>query len=583
MNTHKQTSEGYNGIYLERSAVDARALVEKLVAEPEMPLDETEMTEARQFERAINNYELREGVTLADVLRQHKSEDVTAPFFFAEAFIHGDVSHEGIALPTFTSSDDVYRWIATSVRDKTLTSQVLQELSTTSTNVYKQTMIEALTSGQQPPAEQFDCQSIVTNPERFIQSAADIQTVRAYLLGLRGQYKRDAVAVDGAKRATVDMYLAKTNSFLAADIPVANYLRNQSQLVSDSETSAVASEIIPRGLRSALNTPKSREATFKRLDFLRNGLGVDATGHASVVSSEVQSVASLEAEDAVFTKAEMKKLQSVMVEPVTMLHIFENIIASASLLSSEPAEMWSKERTHRAADELFQVVINPTKATFNVEGRSGAFKVPPMPRSLYDVLVVGTHELTHINQAQASEALKADLMIADVKGRRISMLSEAGANMEQRMAERKLFGASKPVAMTYARALQSLETDGTMFDAVKAFYDEKRRAFPEISPAAAADEASDRVLRLVRSGGLSSQPMVYAEESILMSELETASPDVRARATAITGIDLVDQVRLHRFGLLPEIKAQSIDWMQLVVAELQPYIDEALAATNDEV
>lgn len=583
MNTNKQTSEGYNGIYLERSAVDARTLVESLVAEPETPLSEAAKAEMHQFESDLNDYELPGGVTLADALRQHKSEDITAPFFFADGFVHGQLDDEGITMPAYTSSNDVYKWLAESVRDKTLTSQQLQALSTASTNVYKQVMIDALINEQQPDAEQFDCQSIVTNPDRFVRSAIDIQGVRAYLRALRKEYKPGSVGLDGAKRAMSEIYLAKTNSLLAADIPVATYLENQSRLIGDSATATVASDIIPRGLRSALNTPKSRKATFKRLDFLRNGLGIDAAGQPSAVSSEVQAVASAEAEDAIFTKAEMKKLQDAMVEPAAMQQIFENVIARAGLLSSEPSEMWSKERTRRAPDELFQVVINPTKATFNVEGRSGAFKVPPKPRSLYDLLVVGTHELTHIDQAQASEALKADLFIADIKGRRISMLGEAGANMEQRITERKLFGASKPVAMTYARALQSLEAGGSMFDAVKAFYDEKRQAFPEINPTVAASEASDRVLRLVRGGGLNSQSMVYAEESILMSELATASPDVRARATAITSIDLVDQVRLHRFGLLPEIKPQSIDWTLLIMSELQAAIDAALAAPSDKV
>ena len=110
-----------------------------------------------------------------------------------------------------------------------------------------------------------------------------------------------------------------------------------------------------------------------------------------------------------------------------------------------------------------------------------------------------------------------------------------------------------------------------MGDAIKAFYDARLRSQPNINLEKAAREASDRVLRLVR-GGINSQPMVYAEESIMMHGLSEEDSDVQQRALAVTGLDLVDQVRLHRFGLLDVPTGTSIDWSEYIMDELKQYI-----------
>ena len=578
-NIHTQTV-GYEGIYLERSGIDAAMLTRILLENSSTPLPDDEKAGVYQFEQQLGAHELREGVTFADALRRHRSEDVVAPYFFADGFISGEINiPEGIDTPQFDSSDDVYCWLAACVSKKAMQPSILMAMAEQSSKLYIDKMAKALVSGKKLPDDSTDCLSIVIDPESFVQTSIDLQKSRRLLLAFRTEYDKNSPGTDGAKRALVDVYLAKVNSLLASDVPVIDYLAEQSKMIDDKAAQQVAMDIMPKGMRSVLESSEYRGSTLRRLDYLRNGMGIDSNGHASVVAKEVRPIESFEKTDALFTIEQREKLQRYMVEPEKMQTIFTNILANANKLSSEPQETWSVNRSHRASDELFQVVINPTKKTFAVDGRSGTYKVASVARSLYDIIVVGgAHELTHINQAEAGLLLSEQLVIADLKGKRISMLSEAGANMNQRAAEQELFGSSKPIVMTYARALQALEAGGGRTEATEAFYREKLRAFPGIDSKVAATEAVDRVLRITRKGGLSSQPMVYAEESIMIDEIREDSPEVRERASAITSIDLVDQVRLHKYGLLPDMEHVAIDWMPFVLKELEPYIKDALRA-----
>jgi len=71
--------------------------------------------------------------------------------------------------------------------------------------------------------------------------------------------------------------------------------------------------------------------------------------------------------------------------------------------------------------------------------------------------------------------------------------------------------------------------------------------------------------------------MAYAEEIILDYELRDSSPEVKARAFAVTSLDLVDQVRLHKYGLLLMANNQGINLSDVIMTEFEPYIDKALS------
>jgi hypothetical protein len=576
----KNSSEGYNGLYLERSGESARDLVEVLMNPPEVVLDDEEKSEVYAFEASIGSHELGRGVTIEAMIGAQKGEDVTAPLFFAEPFLDGSVDMTAFGNPEFHSQQEVYQWAAKAIQEESIETDEVRAVAKQSAVAYKEKAAQALLSDSELTNEDSDSMSLVLQPKSVIEQNISAEEARQYLLWLRKKHTADGGPVDGAKRAVVDVYLARVNEVIAKSIPAVDYLIRQSRMIGDEQGMERAQNSLPSAVRSILDNDTSRQELFKRLDYLRNGLGVNEHG-STAVSDEVLRINETEADtseqESIFTPEQTTILKQTMVEPAEMQAIFSRILAKAGLLSEEDSDTWSTSRKNRARDELFQVVINPTKATFEVDGTSGVYKVASEPRSLFDVLVVGGfHELSHINQAQADRQLGETFQIANVKGKRPSMIREGGANMNQREAETRYFGKSKPFALTYARALQTLESGGSLFAATRAFYDEKRRIMPDTPAKTAAKEAADRVIRLIRQGGRSSQAMAYAEEGILSHELASASPAAKERAMAITSLDLVDQVRLHRYGLLPEIPNEGVDWSELVADELAPYIRTAL-------
>jgi hypothetical protein len=375
--------------------------------------------------------------------------------------------------------------------------------------------------------------------------------------------------------AFCDIFLAKVNTLLASGIPIVQHLRSQAELADNQALIEKADDLLSAGFTQAIAQDESRQRLFRRLDFLRNGIGYGQDGVATGVSAELKLGTAEQPRGGIFTSEQMQEMKEIMLSPEEMKHIFRSILSRAGLLSAEDESTYSLGRTHRAADGLFQVIINPSKSTFEVDSVSGAYKVSSQPRSLYDVMLVGGfHELEHINQAFGDDAVGETTKIAKIKGKRVAGLREAGANIRQRQAADKLFGYKGAYVDTYASALKVLEEGGSMGDAIKAFYDARLQSQPGISLEKAAKEASDRVLRLVR-GGINSQAMVYAEESIMMHGLSEATPAAQQRALAVTGLDLVDQVRLHRFGLLdvPTTRT-SIDWLEHIMVELIQYIPE---------
>jgi hypothetical protein len=577
-----QKEEGYNGIYLERSGKDGRILVENLIAPSECPLDDFQKQEAYKFENSIADYEFETGVTVSEIIKTHKGEAIIAPYFFAEAFLKDKVIiPESIQVPTFSSIEDVYKWLATIAHNSEVNEMTMTKMAKESANYYKQTITESLLSGNIPESSTLDYMPIVLNPAEMIKNSLSIVHARQFIHGLHNQYKEGSDDIDGAKRVLSDIYLAKINSIVVSDIMTLDYLVDQSKMINDYQTEKAASVIIPEAVRQSLETNKLK--VIKRFDYLRSGMGNTLDGRSTVVEDDVfYDVDANETESdglkaPLFSPEQSKKIKEFKLKPSEMVNLYSNILKKANLLSSEDPNTWYPKRTHRAQDGLFQVVINPTANNFSIDGKSGVYKVASEERSLFDVIVIGGfHELEHVNQAQIDVELSKKLKIADLKGKRVSMFRESGANTKQREAEQELFGKSKPIALAYARALQVLESGGDVFSATQAFYNEKRIATPETPVNVIAKEAADRVLRLVHHGGLNSEPMAYAEEKILNKELRDASPEVKVRAFAVTTLDLVDQVRLHKYDLLPMPETQAINWTSIIREETEPYIAKSL-------
>lgn len=575
MNQSKQKSkEGYNGIYLERSGIDYRSLAESLIEQPEILLSEAEKSEVYFFESLLAEYELPSGVLIKDAISSHADETAIAPMFFAEGIMNMGAEELGEKIE-FDSSSDVYKWLAECIKDGSKQPKELLQISKNSVKFYKSEMSKCLEAEQTPSAELTDRMSIVVDPARFLKQAANIDESRVFLKDIRKDYHEGGRPVDGAKRVIIDIYLARINSLLSNDIVYANYLLEQSKLIDDDETADLAEISVSSSLLDRMKDPEVKKSVVKRLDFIRNGQSIGSDGGGSAVSAEVGPVA-YESEQGLYSEPQINKLKQTMVNPGEVVGVISNVMQKADLLSSEPAETWYPNRGKRASDQKYQVVENPGLDSFATNGDDGVFKVASEARSLYDLTVVGPHELTHIAQSEADAQMGKRFVIAGLKGKRVAPIKEAGANTIQRMVERKLFGTSKPIAMTYPSALKVLESGGDLVDATRAFYEEKLRAFPGIDRMAAAKEASDRVLRLVKGGGIDSQSMSYAEESILNKEMQGASSEVQNRATLVTCLDLVDQKKLHKYGLLPEVESRPEELVTLLLDELAPRIDQEL-------
>ena len=566
-------SASYSGIYLERSGVGAKIIAEQLTKPPTHQLESEEIIEVRQFEAEMLSSVVTSEVTLEDALRTQIAESKVAPMFFAKGILAGEVSVEGIEMPDFATEEDIYAWVASSGLD----SKTLMRLSKKSIEYYKQNVAKALVENGPVDNGLVESRPIILDCDEFAKNMNNLQAARTMLLDAKKQLTI-GTNIDDAKRAYIDIFMAKVNSLIASGIPTAHTLQEQADLTNNPRLETVAEQLLSPTFYQAILDDTTRERLNRRLDFLRNGIGYDSTGRSTSVSAQIEAGTSQEPSGGVFTPEQMSQMKQIMLSPEEIKQVFRSVMDKAGLLSSEDESTYYATRSHRAVDDLYQVVISPDASTFAVSSISGVFKTPSEPRSLYDVIIVGGfHELEHINQAIADDALSKVVRVAKIKGKRVSGLREAGANMVQRSAEKRLFGYEKPYAETYANALRALEGGGSITDATKAFYETRLRVTPEMSRQEAAAEAADRVLRLVR-GGINSQPMVYAEESIIQKELVDATPVERNRALVVTSLDLVDQARLHKFGLLEVPSSNGISWGDLVLAAVEPWLKEAKEA-----
>lgn len=573
-------------IYMERSGKGSRRLSEALLRPPEEPLSPEGIVAATAYEADLCDLRLDDTLTLEQLIRKHKAEATQAPKFFADAFLKGQVHIDGLEgqLRQLKSPEAVYGWLADSAASSALDPTTLRELARQSGVYYRTEVKQALLRGERPHDDVLSAMPIVVDPKEALSYAQAGVKAREHLKAERRRLRNAEHGINGAQRAVVDVYSKRINALVAGDVIILENLAEQSELISDKETVVDAYEAMPAMLSRIAESDELRPRLNKRLDFLKNGIGYDSFGRASAVDKSIfeqpQPELIEESEPPVFTPEQREIFRNTLIPSEVIYDLLQGVLADAGMLSTEPESTWSPGRGQRASDGLFQAVHHPSKDTFAVDGVDGVIMSPNNPRTLFELITVSVHEFEHINQAQADLIFGQFLRIGKIKGRRVSMLRETGANVVQRQSEKELFGSSKPVAFAYARAEQVIESGGDVFDATKAFYDEKMDSSYNTGADSTAKEAADRVLRLMLSNGTNSQPLSYAEENIMNKELESASNDVRRRATLITTLDLDDQLRLHRFGLLPQLEGSGIDWAPLIMKRLQPLIEQALRAKD---
>jgi len=567
-----------NSLYLERSGNHAKAMVEILLAKPESELDSSDKIAAIEFENSIADFELPGGKSIAEALASTRGVDQLVPNIFPKYLVERHVAVVGIEYPDFQDENEAYEWLCQEAHDDDNAPQ-LRELSKTTNALFVNQIADTLIDETKSldEVEGIVAQPVSVDQAALLEQSQLMDESRNVLLALRKEFSPDEAGLDGAKRAVVDIYLARVNSEVAKNIPMLEILHRQAEHAGDAITMAKTANLLPAvALREEV-----KNSLFQKLDYLRNGMSHDENGAATAVDPRLEIVTTAnmreKSETAWLNETQVEKLKEYTVQPQEALLAIRNIIDRAGLLSATEPDETANARAGRANDGLYQVIINPGKSTFAVDGIRGLYKVASTDCSLYKLIVTaGAHELEHINQSEADRELGSYLRIAGLKGKRVSMLREAGANQSERQFEMRMSGSCKPFAMTYARALEVLEDGGTFTESVRAFYDEKRHVFPAINPRDAAKEAADRVFRLTRMGGYNSQPIAYAEEALLNDDLKDAPPHARARATAISGLDLVDQVKLHKYGLLPNTINQRVEWTDIIMEELGPMIQTVL-------
>lgn len=591
---------GYNGLYLERGGVGIRSLAERLNKPPEIELTPEQKEEVFAFanttihDMPIVELESKddEGKVLMKGLEQVLIDSTLSQggMMFGAALVGERGQHIAsqlqqekdmhIDMPVLDTQEAAYKWLANAADEGRYDDLTFHAISKATLDRYKSIMTEALLSGDSVAPDELEMMHINFTPELTLNSAAELQVARKKLLLLRHNLGVSGEVIDGAKKAVVDVYLAKLNAAVAGNVDSLLTIYEQAELEGNDALATKAKELLG-GFGHIVHKDDARVRTLTRLDYLRNGIGIDAEGKASPIASELERVAGrTETEDieAYFTPEQVRVLKETPVSVERMQGGYQNVLREAGVLSSEDSSTWYPKRGKRAADEKFQVVVQPALSSFAVDGIDGVFMVSSKPKSLYDTIVVaGFHEAGHIDQCLSDDEFAKELKIGKLKGKRAGSLREPAANALQRMAERRLFGASKPVSSpTYTNALKVLRNGGSLADAARAFYIAKLHAMPETPLPKAAEEAADRVLRLMRHHGVNSQPLMYAEEGIMAWELDNAPADVAQRAGALTSLDLVDQLKLHTYGLLPNVAAVRHDWAGLVFKEFAPDIAQAL-------
>lgn len=616
-------NEAYRGPYLKRAGEAAATMVELLADRPKYELQEGTRQEVYAFEHGLFDERLEAGEdspeTIGDVMRAALSEDQEAPFFFAEYFMNGDIDlgflHEvarrnGATIeqpPQFTSPHEVYEWIAELIQNREqygLTNKDLLSLGKKSAEYYKQQFTNAVVAGQKASNIHpliAEAMPLVVDPVKTLDQLHKLQKVRHILVERRQQHaeipdpRTEEDRAHNARRAILGVYLSKVNAQVADYIPRAFYLYDQAVLSDEADLRHAAIAAVPAAFRNAFKDDASRASAYKRLDFIRNGIdarsatAVNAQGQAErhpangvarrLWNLRGNTPEASEHTEAHFSAEDAEAFKAFKISPEKARELIDEIFARLSMLSAEPHSSYYVGRTTWAADDRWQTVINPEKASYAVDSIGGVYKVPSVETNLFALITTGgLHEFQHVWQAMADKRIGTALKIAAIKGKRVSMLREGGANAKQRAGTLDLFGISAQAApnMTYARARIALDNGEGPIAAAYAFYEEKMSLTPTANPADTAMLAADRVLRLRRHGGANSQPMSYAEEWLMIDELAKADQSVAARATQVTCLDLADQVRLHAYGLLPGMhNGQNPDVVPALLEVLEPLMYEA--------
>lgn len=483
------------------------------------------------------------GRTVGESLSAFQLDDKQCPPFFLSYFLQSDgrvveygdgETHE---IPPLSTAEDVREWFSRSAVAG-IPREMFHALAKNSQKFFADQAVEKLAQGiEEPIDDRYELFNI--DPATTVTQLTDFLRARN-VLRREGLLLADDVSNLGdAKRAILEIYIAKINHHIADYLPRAAQIVEQAQYEQQAYEPLMSAMIasMPKSLAQLIIGGVDRRSVIQRfehrLDLLRNGLANTPSALSSAVDTKLLD----------YTPAKAEQSE----HSVPLFSAEEITILQNTIISPENGALFIRALLDKNGRHDWPVVPNPTKNTYEASPGKGMFLNTTIERSALELLVVGMiHEPIHIDQKVNADALAEVFKIAGLGGKRSGGIREEGAMREQRRVSDIFIGQqSHAPNLQYARAVHALEQGGGPLDAVEQF-------LPNNSVGATKVRAAvDRVIRLIRKGE-NTQPMVYAEGYLLdesLHNLEQQYPEVGVHHTTF---DIPDQLRLARFGLLPE-------------------------------
>lgn len=572
-------------LYPSRSGERIEEYVHALSQPPERLLDHSERAEVVAFENELINgsYQTHDG----EIEHVHETRSLevvvdTAKYlasrheFTVEYFLTPEgkakAASAGLELPEDESDESMLA----SLREQasTLDRKILADLAKASRTWTTEQFVEEFTTSNVTPD--------VTRVMVFDDTAKLRNTVQAYqayrdfcLRVRRDMHRQPHPDITlQAKNDVVDIYLKAINGNLAGLYPDMLWAWDQAKIANDIQAMRDLREAWPGVGTIADARPEVRANFIRGLDYLRNGTAYDEDGRPTVINQELEELFGGDSPDlherkevlgGRFTPEEHERLSKIEFDADGMQAFCKDILAELGLLSAEPDSTYTKDRPHRAFDNLWQAIIREDISAMGAEDPEGVLEIPTsFKRSLtkatapVGVIAGAAHEIAHIYQLNNARNNQGSLRLAmRVRGRSSLVLREAGSVYVEHLVQNELFGADRPDNPHYMRAMKVIEAGGGEKAAVKAFYESYQAANPEEPAASCIKIAESRVMRLCRRyGGYNSQPLNYAQTAAFVSAADGMSEQQRAQIFAEGAFDLPDMLKLHQYGLLSNAAEQ---------------------------
>lgn len=544
-------------------------LAETIQQPPERPLDDREKAEVLQFEKELfaGRYKDEQCETgLADVPTAVNTSYGFAPSYFLTEKGAGAMAalYPGYeAPPDETAAAGFLRSIPASfLKDK---KEQLEKLAGDSMRYAKGRYAEAAKTDID--IENIPTVTINRDPAVLIAKINGLYANRRFIRTVRADLQQSLrehgdLAVE-AKLMVTDIYRDRVNAMLAEMYPGLQQLLQQVDAQPQEDRQQLLGLLSPVApmvnvARMALASEDIQPAFVRRLDYVRNGAGIDKEGRLTPIHSRMYEDAAVlnaradnaEPTDTVFTPEEIERLGQITIDADAMVELTNTYMRRIGLQGWE-AEMRANRDSLKVSGVQEKVLVSAkfSKTPTQTEPTAGTV-------AIIEHEVGGEkpgHVMQHVNARNNDQALQIGKS-PKYKGKRASALREPGGLTAEADAMKRYFGQERKMQVAYGKAMEVLLGGGSVCQAAAAFaieHSADRPAMDEAQKDELYQLAADRVLRLRRNGGHNSQPLNYVEAATVRRVLETLDDDTQKVILAEANFDPVDMLRLHRYGLLP--------------------------------